>query len=450
MSDADRFRIFVVEDDDWYRELLAYHLEMNPDYEVIRYENANDCLNELHLRPSIITLDYGLPDMNGKEVLKQIKETDPGIEVLIVSGQEDISTALELLRGGAYDYFVKEKDIQERLLKVVNNIRQNADLKEEIVQLKKEIGRKYDFSNSIIGQSPAIIRIFDMLEKAVKTNITVSVTGETGTGKELVAKAIHFGSKRSKGPFIPVNIPAIPADLIESELFGHEKGSFTGATSRRVGKFEQANGGTLFLDEIGEMEISLQAKILRALQEKEFTRIGGTDTIKTDCRIIVATNRNLMEEVKAGNFREDLYYRLFGLPIELPPLRERGKDIILLAKHFLDHFVKENELEPMMINASAQKKLLAYHFPGNVRELKSIIELAAVMSNENQIDDSHITFTSKDVLPELMDKELTLKAYNEKIVKLYLDRYNQDIKLVAQKLDIGVSTIYRMLKKAES
>lgn len=447
MADETRLRIFVVEDDEWYREFLAYHLELNPDYEIHRFENAAQCLDNLHLRPQIITLDYRLPDMDGKEVLKRLKETDPGIEVLIVSAQENIETAVELLKLGAYDYFVKAKDIQDRLLNVVTKIRENSSLRNEIHQLKKEIQKKFDFSSSIIGQSPAIKQVFNLIEKAVTTNITVSITGETGTGKELVAKAIHFNSKRKDGPFVPVNIPAIPKELIESELFGHEKGAFTGANNRRIGKFEQANKGTLFLDEIGEMDITLQAKLLRALQEREFTRVGGNAMVSTDCRIIVATNRNLLEEVKKGNFREDLYYRFFGLPIDLPPLRERGKDIILLAKYFLANFTRENELPDMEISAEAQRKLLAYPFPGNVRELKSVIELAAVMANGVLIEEQHITFTSQDALPEIMETEMTLKDYTDRIVKIYLDRYNQDIKLVAQKLDIGVSTIYRMLKK---
>ncbi len=233
---------------------------------------------------------------------------------------------------GAYDYISKDHETKERLLNSINNARNRTSLIKEIDHLKKEISEKYEFEKSIIGTSPAIKRTFALLEKAVQTNISVSISGETGTGKELVAKAIHYNSKRKNKPFVAVNIAAIPRDLIESELFGHEKGAFTGAITRRIGKFEEAEGGTIFLDEIGEMDPNLQAKLLRVLQEREVTRIGGNQVIKLDVRIVAATHKDLAEEVKNGRFREDLYYRLLGLPIHLPPLRERGTDVLLIAK----------------------------------------------------------------------------------------------------------------------
>ncbi|RMG27445.1 MAG: sigma-54-dependent Fis family transcriptional regulator [Bacteroidetes bacterium] len=447
MSDTGKFSIFVVEDDEWYRELIAYNLELNPDFEVLRFENAGEALKSLHLQPQIITLDYRLPDMEGDEALKKIKDVNPDIEVIVISEQDKIETAVELLKLGAYDYITKTSDIRDRLLNVVNHIRKNASLKSRISRLEKEVSQKYNFSTSIIGQSPAIKKVFSLIEKAIQTNITVTITGETGTGKELVAKAIHFNSRRKNQPFVPVNMAAIPSELIESELFGHEKGAFTGANMRRIGKFEEAHQGTLFLDEIGEMDITFQAKLLRALQEKEIIRIGSNKIVKTDCRIIVATNRNLLEEVKKGNFREDLYYRLFGLPIELPPLRERGNDILLLAKYFIEAFCKENALPPMTISPAAQKKLMAYNYPGNIRELKSVVELAAVMANGDEITEDEITFSTHDVLPNVLSEELTLKEYTQRIVNLYLKKYDNNIKLVAEKLDIGQSTIYRMLKE---
>ena len=449
MQDPDKFKIFVVEDDDWYRELLGYNLELNPDYEISKFENAGTCLNQLHEHPHVVTLDYRLPDMQGAEALKKIKEYNADIEVVVISEQENIDTAVELLKLGAYDYLTKSDDIRDRLLNTVNNIRKNSSLKTRINHLQQEVEQKYDFEKSIIGQSHAIKKVFNMIEKAIKTNITVTITGETGTGKELVAKAIHFNSRRKNKPFVPVNMAAIPSELIESELFGHEKGAFTGANIRRAGKFEEADGGTLFLDEIGEMDVTFQAKLLRALQEKEIVRIGSNKIVKTDCRIIVATNRNLLEEVKEGNFREDLYYRLFGLPIELPPLRERDKDIILLAKFFIENFARENDLPPFTLTPNAQKKLLAYHYPGNIRELKSIVELAAVMTNEQEIDEDVINFSTHDALPEVLTEELTLKEYTNRIIDLYLNKYDNNIKLVAEKLDIGVSTIYRMLKESK-
>ncbi len=447
-QEASRTRIFVIEDDEFYRELVGFTLEDNPDYEVFKFGTAKAALNALQTKhPFAVTLDYRLPDMNGEEVLKLIKAFDPEIEVVIVSEQDDISTAVDLVRMGAYDYIAKTNDIRDRLLTTIQNIRRNVSLKSRIITLQQEVEKKYDFEKSIIGQSPAIKKVFTYIEKATTTNITVMVTGETGTGKELVAKAIHFNSKRASKPFIPVNMAAIPSELIESELFGHEKGAFTGANQRRLGKFEEADGGTLFLDEIGEMDVTFQAKLLRALQEKEIVRIGANRPLKVDCRIIVATNRNLLDEVKKGNFREDLYYRLFGLPIELPPLRERGKDVLILARFFLDEFSKENGMPPFTLSASAQQKLLAYPYPGNIRELKAIVELAAVLATSQEIREEDLSFSSPDVLPDVLGEEMTLKEYTNRIIDIYLDKYDQNIKLVAEKLDIGVSTIYRMLKE---
>jgi len=250
-------------------------------------------------------------------------------------------------------------------------------------------------------------------------------------------------------PFVAVNVAAIPRELIESELFGHEKGAFTGAITRRIGKFEEADKGTLFLDEIGELDINLQAKLLRVLQEKEITRVGGNQVIPINARIIVATHKNLLEEVKNKNFREDLYYRLIGLPIELPPLRDRGSDILILAKHYTDHFCKENKLAKKIFSAEAQQKLLQYAYPGNVRELKSMMELAVVMADEETIESTHITFNSSGSISNLLSSETSLKDYNNMIIQHYLNKYDSDVLLVAKKLDIGKSTIYRMLKNEE-
>src|ERR1700757_296063 len=439
------FTIYIVEDNEWFNQLLVHNLSLNPDYQVRGFYTAKDFLKHLDDLPDVATLDYRLPDMDGTEVLAKIKTHNPNIEVLVISAQDNIETAVELLKHGASDYIVKEKDIRERLLRVINNIHKNLYLKNRISYLEKEVQKKYNFQNFIIGKSPAILRTIELIEKAISTNITITITGETGTGKEVVAKAIHYNSSRKNKPFIPVNVASIPAELIESELFGHEKGSFTGAVARRIGKFEEANGGTLFLDEIGEMDISIQAKLLRILQEKEIIRIGSNAPIKIDCRIIVATHRNLKTEIKEGKFREDLYYRLFGLPIELPPLRERGNDILLLAKYFTKSFCEENALKEKTLTSDAQKKLLAYNFPGNVRELKSVIELAIVMSSNNEIDANDITLTSSEIITEITDEELTLEEYNLRILNIYLKKYDDNIKLVAEKLNISQSTIYRML-----
>lgn len=440
------FTIYVIEDNEWYNKLLIHNLSLNPDYVVKGFHTAKEFFQHTGPDADVVTLDYRLPDMNGAEVLQKIKTMNPDIEVIIISEQDNISTAVELIRQGAYDYIVKEKDIRDRLLSTVNNIRKSAKLKTRISALEKEVQKKYDFQSSIIGSSPAIQNVFNLIEKAITTNITVTITGETGTGKEVVAKAIHYNSPRKNKPFVAVNVTAIPSELIESELFGHEKGSFTGAMTRRIGKFEEAHGGTLFLDEIGEMDIAFQAKLLRVLQEKEIVRVGSNTPIKIDCRIIVATHRNLQNEIKNGKFREDLHYRLFGLQIDLPPLRERGKDILILSKHFLEKFCKDNNLKIKSISEGAQKKLLSYSFPGNVRELKSVIELAVVMSAGDEIQASEINLTASDIVNDVLNEELTMRGYEMRILKTYLKKYNNNIKLVAEKLDIGQSTIYRVIK----
>jgi two-component system, NtrC family, response regulator AtoC len=440
-------KIFVVEDNEWYNRLLVHNLGLNPDYEAISFLNGKDCLMNLSENPDIITLDYRLPDMTGFEVLRKVKQMNEDIEVILISEQDEIEVVVELLKHGAYDYIVKSNDIKERLLNAVNNLRRRIELRKELTDLRKEVQQKYDFQNSIIGNSNAIKAVYDLINKATKTNITVTITGETGTGKELVAKAVHYNSKRKDKTFVPINVAAVPSELIESELFGHEKGSFTGASFRRIGKFEEADGGTLFLDEVTEMDISFQTKLLRALQEKEITRVGSNKAIKVDCRIIVATNKNLLEEVKKGNFREDLYYRLIGLPIHLPPLRERDKDVLILAKHFVDQFCVENEVGAKILSASAQKKLLFYDFPGNIRELKSIAELAVTMSANKEITAEDIILYTDGTTSDVLSEELTLREYEIRIVNAYLKKYDNNIKLIAEKLDIGQSTIYRMLKE---
>ena len=443
------FKIFIVEDDELYGNMLKHHLSRNPDYEVELFLTGNDCLKNLYKNPSFISLDYRLPDMSGHEVLKSILEYNSEIPVIIVSGQEDITTAVELLKEGAYDYFVKDDNTKDRLWNVINKIKENFELKQEIGELKEEIGKKYEFSKIIIGNSPAIKKVFGLIEKAINSNILVSLTGETGTGKELVAKAIHYNSSRSKQPFVAINVSAIPKELIESELFGHEKGAFTGATTRKLGRFETANKGTLFLDEISEMDKSMQSKLLRVIQERELTRVGGNEVIKFDIRLIVSTNKNLPQEVKKGNFREDLYYRLLGLPIELPPLRYRGDDILILAKYFVDEFCKENKMKKLIISTDAQEKLMKYPFPGNIRELKAIIELAAVLTNSDIIDENDISFNTTNTITDFLLEENTLKVYINKIIKHYLQKYDNNILMVAKKLDIGKSTIYRMIKHDE-
>ena len=443
------FKIFIVEDDPWYGGMLKYHLSLNPEYDVQLFENGNTCLGALHQNPDIITVDFGLPDMSGEELIKRIKMQNATIPVIVISGQEDIGVALSLLKKGAYDYILKDDNTKELLWNSLLRARENASLKQEVQELKEQLETKFDFANSIIGQSDALKRTFTLIEKAIKTNINVSITGETGTGKEVVAKAIHYNSERKKKPFVAVNMAAIPPELIESELFGHEKGAFTGAVGQKTGKFEEANGGTIFMDEIAEMDINLQSKILRAIQEREIVRVGGNNRIKFDARLITATHKNLAEEVQKGNFREDLYFRIIGLPIELPPLRQRGQDVLILAKHFAEEFAKDNKINPPSIHASAREKLLKYNFPGNIRELKAIVDLACVMCDGKEIKADDITFHQVQKEGDFTAMEKTLKEYTADIISLFLKKYDNNVVEVAERLDIGKSTIYNMIKNGE-
>ncbi len=442
-------RVFVVEDDLWYGELLVHHLSLNPDNQVQRFESAADLMEALNERPDVITLDYTLTDMRGDVLYKKIRAVLPDAMVIMISGQEDITTALNLLREGVYDYLVKNEETKDRLWNAVNNIRKNLALRDEVQALREQIDHQFDLQHLIIGNCEPMKKVFTLIAKAASTNINVSVSGETGTGKELVAKAIHYNSQRSRKPFVAVNVASIPRDLIESELFGHEKGSFTGAVATRIGKFEEANGGTLFLDEIADLDLALQVKLLRVLQEREVSRIGSNQVISFDVRIIVATHKNLNEEVVAGRFREDLFYRLLGLPVELPPLKERGNDILLLAKHFLDAFCSSNKLHKKNFNSAAREKLLNYRYPGNVRELKAVVELAAVMTDNDAIDAEDISFTAARTPSDLLDQDLTLDEFNQKIIRHYLGRFDNNVVDVARRLGIGKSTIYRMMKEGK-
>ena len=445
------FLIHILEDDKLYNSVLSHFLSLNPEHEVKSFSTATSFLKSLYEKPDLVTLDYSLPDGTADGMLKQIKDTLPDVRVIIVSAQQDIKTAIDLLKKGADDYIVKDADTQDRLWIAIKNCKEKASLKREIATLQNEVTKKYDFQKAIIGNSAPMKQVFAMIEKAAQTNITVSVTGETGTGKDLVAKAIHYNSARKGKPFVPVNIAAIPSELMESELFGHEKGSFTGAVTQRIGKFEEANKGTLFLDEIGEMDINLQAKLLRVLQEKEITKVGSNKITPVDVRIVVATHRNLMDQVKKGAFREDLYYRLLGLPIHLPPLRNRDNDILLIAKYFIDQFCDENNLSHKYLSLDAKKQLLNYQFPGNIRELKSIIDLSCVMSDGEEIELTHMQRMSA-ASPSSMSslgEPLTLRKYTLQLLQDYLEKYEYDVLKVAQVLNVGKSTIYRLIKNKE-
>ena len=442
-------KIFLVEDDPWIGELYKHHLSLNPDYQISLFKTGKECLNNIHLKPDIICVDFGLPDMDGDALLKRIHEINKNIPIIVISGQEDISVAVNFLKSGAKDYIIKDDHAKDMLWNSILKIRENLELKQEVEVLKEQLEQKYSFEKTIIGQSEALKKTFILIEKAITSNINVSVTGETGTGKEVIAKAIHYNSDKKKKPFVAVNMAAIPTELIESELFGHEKGAFTGAINRKIGKFEEAAGGTIFLDEIAELDLNLQSKILRVLQEREIVRVGGNEIVKINARLITATHKNLSEEVKKGKFREDLFYRIIGLPIELPPLRNRGNDTLILVKHFIDEFTKDNNLKSIAISNTAKNKLQRYNYPGNVRELKSIIDLACVMCNNNEITDEDIRFNTIKNDEDFTTEEKTLKEYTNDIIQFFLKKHNQDVLEVAKRLDIGKSTIYNLIQKKE-
>lgn len=387
-------KIFVVEDDMILGNLIKKTLEKMENVEVTHFTTPEDCLNNLQQNPDIITIDYMLPGMDGIELLAKIKNYNENIQCIMVSGQDKLDVVIDTYKKGAVDYIMKNDNALVNLENSVKLISKSVYLKQENDSLKEQIIDRNKYTR-ILGNSGPVLKTLKLIQKVEKSNIMVLVTGQSGTGKELVARAIHYNSPRAKKPFVTVNMGAIPEDLIESELFGHEKGAFTDARDKRIGKFEEANDGSIFLDEIGEMDIMIQTKLLRVLQEKEVTRIGGNKIIKLDVRIIAATNRNLVEEVKQGRFREDLYYRLQGFLIHLPPLFERGDDVILLSKSFLTEFCKENRMPQISISKEAINFLMGYKWPGNVRELKAVIERAAIMSENNTITPEDLVFSSQ-------------------------------------------------------
>lgn len=442
-------KIFIIEDDVIFGKSILYYLSLNPENEISLFTSGKEALAQRYQNPDLIILDYNMPGMNGMEVMQSFHSFNKNFAIIIISAQSDIRIAVNLLKEGAFDYIVKDQELKDRLWMSMEKVRKLSSYEKKIVQLEAEIDKKFLVSNLLIGNSSKLKSIFSLIEKATKTNINVSITGETGTGKDLVAKAIHYNSDRKNEPFIAVNVSAIPSELIESELFGYEKGAFTGANARKIGKFEEANKGTLFLDEIGDMDLNMQSKILRVLQENELSRVGGNTLIKIDTRIIIATHKNLADQVRAGKFREDLYYRLLGLPIHIPPLREREGDVLILARSFIDSFCSENSLPSKTLSPKAQEKLKNYHFPGNVRELKSVIELATVLSNNKVIDDIDLNFSSLGAVEDIFSTELTMKEYYKKIIGYFLKKYDNKVRVVAEKLDIGKSSIYNLLNEEE-
>jgi DNA-binding NtrC family response regulator len=331
----------------------------------------------------VILIDLRMPGVDGMEVLKHAKENSPDSLCIILTGYGTIKNAVEAIKSGAFDYLTKPVKLEEVLVTIKRAL-EHRNLKRENINLRDQLKKKYRFEN-IIGDSERMQKVFETIDKVADTDSTILILGDSGTGKELVAKAIHYNSYRRNGPFVPVNCAAIPGELLESELFGHERGAFTGAIRTRIGRFELANGGALFLDEIGDMTPVLQSKLLRVLQEREFERIGGIKAIKTDIRVIAATHQDLKKAVQQQRFREDLYYRLNVIPIEIPPLRERRSDISLLVHHFLNHFRKTKKKKIVGMADDVLQRLMEYDWPGNVRELENMIERIVILTNNETI-----------------------------------------------------------------
>jgi DNA-binding NtrC family response regulator len=425
-------RVLLVDDEPRVRASLKLVLE--PVYDILEAADAQEGLEFFKREsPDLVLLDVILPGTDGLAVLQNMRAEEPNTPVIMLTGTKSVKTAVDAMKLGAADYLSKPFDVEELRI-VVDRTLNSQDLEREVRQLRAQIVQRYAFHN-LIGKSPSMQEIYAKIEQVADSRTTVLVTGESGTGKELVAKAVHYNSARRDRPFIALNCAALPETLIESELFGHEKGSFTDATARRVGQFELANSGTLFLDEIGDLSPATQAKLLRVLQEREFTRIGGVQSIKVDVRIIAATNKNLDELVRKGLFREDLYYRINVIALYLPPLRERGEDIPLLAKHFLARRIEEEKRPVQEFSKDALELIARYPWPGNVREMENIIEQAFIWSKGSSVilpehlptivrTDTRSTSLRDDTLAGRLSLEKAVMEFEREIILDALKRTN--------------------------
>ena len=382
--------VLIVDDEVGTRESIKMILKH--DYEVFLAKDAEEAFLQIKEHsPDVVLLDIILPDIDGLKVLEKIKESDPDVIVIMITATKTIKTAVEAMKLGAYDYVTKPFDIDELRLIISRSLSTQA-LEKEVKYLRKEIDKSFGFGN-IIGKSKAMENIFKVVRQIADSKSTVLIMGESGTGKELISRAVHYNSNRKNYPFVTINCAAIPETLIESELFGHERGAFTNAIEKKLGRFEIAQQGTLFLDEIGELSLSTQAKILRFLEEKEFNRVGGSKTIKVDVRLITATNRDLNQLLKKGEFREDLYYRINVVPIVIPPLRERKEDIPLFLEHFIKKFNAENNKNIKGVSKEALELMMNYDWPGNVRELENLIERIIVLTSNEYIQNNELPFS---------------------------------------------------------
>jgi DNA-binding NtrC family response regulator len=449
--------LYVVEDESHLQLLLEHNLS-SWGYKVRLFSSGDEFVQALpDGAPSLVLLDIMLPGIDGVEALKQCKALYPETPVIMLSGQGRIEVAVQTIKIGAFDYLQKPLDLT-KLEITVRNALQVFDLSNEVRKLSEASTERITFDN-IISASDTMQSVFKLIKKAQNADISVLINGETGTGKELIARALHDSGKRKSGAFVALNCASIPKDLLESELFGHERGSFTGAVQRKIGKFEQADGGTLFLDEIGELDLSLQVKLLRVLQTKQFERVGGNETLQVDVRIVSATHRNLQEAIKNGVFREDLYYRLASFPIKLPPLRDRREDIPVLGKYFLERFAARYERPVKGFSRKALKTMYDYAWPGNVRELEHTIERAVILCEQDIIEEQDLQLSSPDVPEQLSLGEnvtalfrtdadiVPMDKIKELAIRHALEVTEGNIQEAAQRLNIGRATFYRMLEK---
>ncbi len=437
-------RILVVDDEplvcvsltNWLREENYYVTSVNDGPAAI-----NAVQND---RWDIVLLDYKMPGMDGIEVLRQIKEASPQTVVLMMTAYASIANSVQAMKEGAFDYILKPLDVEELSL-MLSKIVEHQQLVTENLLLRKQLTDRHKYEN-IIGKGPAMQRVFELIRTVADTNATVLVTGETGTGKEMVARAVHSTSSRRYGPFIAVSCSALPETLLESELFGYEKGAFTGAERTKKGRFEMAHGGTLFLDEIGDISMKTQVKLLRVLQERSFSRLGGTEPIDVNVRLITATNQNLVHLVEKNIFRSDLYYRLNVINIHLPPLRERKEDVPLLAEHFMEKFNVEFNKKFYRVDKKALDLMMNYHWPGNVRELENVIERAIVIDSGPEIKLRHMPFLVCES-PGAGDGPRTLESVEKEHIRKMLEITQWNISRTAKILEIDRTTLHKKIQK---
>jgi two-component system response regulator PilR (NtrC family) len=443
----DKVTILIAEDEDLMRDILKGLLE-EAGYRVLAAANGQQALELFSTEQvALVITDIRMAGLDGLELLDRLKDIDSEVLVIIITAYSSVESAVAALRKGAYDYIMKPF-INEDILQTVKKALTQRALFRENRYLRRELRQKYRFEN-IIGASNAMADVFRLVERVSGTTTNVLIQGESGTGKELVARAVHYNSPRSDGPFLAINCAAVPENLLESELFGYQRGAFTGATQHKMGLFKAADGGTLLLDEISEMANPLQVRLLRAIQEREILPLGATKPVPFNARLIASTNRDLEEVVKKGDFREDLFYRLSVITINLPPLRERREDIPMLVKHFVSKFSHERGLPEKRVTAEAMKRLVSYHWPGNVRELMNCIEHAIVLGDQ-EIDVAALPVKvgqAEIVTEDLEGFAVTLDALERQYVLQILDRVGNDKVKAAQILGIDLSTLYRKLKR---